>query len=150
MQHFGARPLFLSSCRPPSFPPSFFPFLLSKLLYFLLDCWFSMLMFVFLINLPAHLGTSVACSKYVGSSSEVSSPQPWLLHGIRECSQSFWYTTNSIIIILIIMFIVIFSNHDRQHDNRIEPLNYRVHGVTNQENILKLWVTRRETPPRHN
>ena len=80
---------FLPAVLLPSFPlsfpsscPSFY------------SCWFSILIpfssffHLFpLINLREGLGASVACNRHVNSSDEVSSPLPWLLHGLRECPQ---------------------------------------------------------------
>jgi len=66
----------------PSFPPSLLLSVPPVKHYFLPSCLLFATVILFLIDLRASL--SAACSKYVNSSSDVSSPRPWLLHGIRE------------------------------------------------------------------
>jgi hypothetical protein len=73
----GARPSFRPS-------PPLFPFPCRD--YFLLSCWFSILR-PFSFDKLAWGRGSVACSRDINSSAEVSSPLPLLLHVMRECSR---------------------------------------------------------------
>ena len=127
----------------PSFPRSF---LLSPCCrnYVLPYCLFLMLTLVFLIYVRESLGASIACSNYIKSSSEVSSPRPWLLHGFKEHSLFSCFRRSIIVSTLFLTSTNIHLTASTQTCKRNVVVNVIVTGA-----ITVIITTTTETLPRH-